>query len=76
MLAECEKGVKLWTIKRSHIDSDPPEEVKKKIAERLSMLRAKKHDFIPETIVGKGPHAYILKNWVIHRGLGAPKTSK
>jgi len=39
-------------------------------------LKAKKHDYLPETIVGKGGGAYILKNWAIHRGLGAPKTSK
>lgn len=46
-----------------------------KVNEALTKLRAKRHDFIPETIVGKGPHAYILKNWVIHRGMGAPKVS-
>ena len=42
MMAECEKGIALWSIKRSEIDSNPPEEVKKKIDEKLSKLRAKK----------------------------------
>lgn len=42
----------------------------------MSKLRSKKHDFIPEGFVGKCGKGYILKNWVIHRGLGAPIVNK
>jgi hypothetical protein len=39
-------------------------------------MKPKKQDFIPEDFIGKGGKAYILKNWVIHRGFGAPIVSK
>jgi hypothetical protein len=42
----------------------------------LSKIKAKKHDFIPEGFVGKGGKGYILKDWVIHRGYGAPIVNK
>lgn len=39
-------------------------------------MKPKRHDFIPEDFKGKGGKAYILKNWVIHRGFGAIMVSK
>lgn len=39
-------------------------------------MKAKKHDHIPENFVGKAGKGYILKNWVVHRGYGAPIVSK
>ena len=39
-------------------------------------LRSKKKDYLPETFIGKAGDGYILKNMIVHRGLGAPKTSK
>jgi hypothetical protein len=72
LMAEMEKGVKMHKVKRSEIDANPPEAVKKRIEESLTKIRSKRHDFLPEGFVGKGGKGYILKNWVIHRGLGAP----
>lgn len=63
-------------IKRSDIDANPPEAVKKRIEEKLAKMKPKRQDFIPEDFVGKGGKGYILKNWVIHRGFGAPIVGK
>lgn len=76
LMSEIEKGIQLYKIKGSDIDTNPPEAVKKRIEASLAKMKPKKHDFIPEDFVGKGGHAYILKNWVIHRGFGGPIVSK
>jgi hypothetical protein len=75
-MAEMEKGVKLTKIKRSDLDANPPEAVKKMLEKSLAKMRSKKHDYVPEKFVGKGGRGYILKSWIIHRGMGAPKVSK
>lgn len=75
-MSEMEKGIKMYKIKRSDIDANPPEAIKKKIEEKLAKMKSKRHDFIPEDFKGKGGRGYVLKNWVIHRGLGAPKVNK
>ena len=76
VMAELEKGVKLYKIKNSDIDANPPEAVKKRIEEKLATLRPKTQDFIPENFVGKGGKGYILKNWVCHRGKGSPHVTR
>jgi hypothetical protein len=76
VMAEMENGVRMVKIKRSDIDANPPEAIRKKIEESLSKMKAKRHDFIPENFVGKGGQGYILKNWVVHRGKGAPIVNK
>lgn len=76
IMSEMEKGVQMAKIRRSDIDANPPESVKRKIEESLAKMKAKKQDFIPEDFTGKGGKGYILKNWVIHRGYGAPIVSK
>lgn len=76
IMAEIEKGIKLVKVVRSDIDANPPEQVRKRIEESLAKMKPKRQDFIPEDFVGKGGNAYILKNWVIHRGFGAPIVSK
>ena len=63
-------------IKRSDIDANPPEAIKKWVEEKIAKLKPKKHDYIPEDFVGKGGKGYILKNWTVHRGFGAPIVSK
>ncbi len=63
-------------VKGSDIDTNPPEAVKKRIEESLAKMKPKRHDFIPEDFSGKGGKAYILKNWVVHRGFGSPIVSK
>jgi hypothetical protein len=76
IMSEIEKGIKMHKIRRSDIDANPPEAVKKRIEESLSKMKPKKQDYIPEGFVGKGGRGYILKNWVIHRGYGAPIVNK
>lgn len=76
LMSEIENGVKLVKVPRSDIDANPPEAVKKRIEASLAKMRPKRQDFIPEDFVGKGGKGYILKNWVIHRGFGAPIVSK
>jgi len=75
-MAAFEKGIELTAIKRSEIDANPPEQVKKKIEEGLMRLKPKRQDFVPEKFIGKGGKGYILKNWIMHRGYGAPIVSK
>lgn len=75
-MAEIEKGIKMVKVKRSDIDANPPEAVKKKIEEKMAKLKPKRHDYIPENFIGKGGNGYILKNWTIHRGPGAPRVSR
>ena len=62
-------------IKRSDLDANPPEHVKKQLEERMAKLRSRREDRIPETFIGKANKGYILKNLVIHRGRGSPKVS-
>ena len=76
LMSEIEKGMQLVKVKRSDIDANPPEAVKKMVEEKLSKMKSKKQDFIPEDFVGKGGNGYILKNWVVHRGFGAPIVTK
>jgi Eukaryotic mitochondrial regulator protein len=76
LMSEIEKGIKLVKVKGSDIDTNPPEAVKKQVEASLAKMKPKRHDFIPEDFVGKGGKAYILKNWVIHRGFGSPIVSK
>ena len=74
-MAEMEKGIKHFKIKTSDCDSDPPKGVKDKIEKSLSEMRARKHEYVPERFVGKGGKGYMLMDWIIHRGKGAPKVS-
>ena len=76
IMSEMEKGVQLNKLSRSDLDADPPEAVKRKIEESLAKFTTKKKDLIPEKFVGKGGKGYVLKNLVIHKGLGAPIVSK
>ena len=76
LMSEIEKGIMMIKVKRSDIDANPPEQVKKAIEEKLSQLKSKRHDHIPEGFTGKGGKGYVLKNWVVHRGQGAPIVNK
>ena len=76
LMAEMEKGVQLAKVKLSDIDSNPPEAVKKRVEASLAKMKAKKHDQIPEGFTGKAGKGYVLKNWVVHRGYGAPIVNK
>jgi hypothetical protein len=76
LMSEIEKGIKMTKLRCSDIDTNPPEAVKRKLEERLAKLKPKRNDFIPEIFTGKGGKGYVMKNWIIHRGFGAPIVSK
>lgn len=76
IMSEMEKGIQLTKIRRSDSDANPPPEVQKKIEESLMKLKSKRQDHIPEKFIGKGGHGYILKNWIVHKGKGAPDVTQ
>ena len=76
VMADMEKGIELRKIKRSDIDANPPQEMKKKIEKRLQNVKSKTQDYIPIGFVGKGGKGYVLKEMVKHRGLGSPMVNK
>lgn len=76
LMSEIEKGVKMVKIKQSDIDTNPPEAVKKRVEAALAKMKPKKHDYLPEDFVGKAGKGYILKNWIVHRGMGSPMVTK
>ena len=44
--------------------------------EKLSKQKSRRWDFVPFSFSGKGGRGYLLKEWVIHKGKGAPKVSR
>jgi hypothetical protein len=76
IMAEMEKGIEMKKLKRSDVDANPPPEMKKKIEWRLSQMKSRCQDIVPEGFVGKGGKGYILKNLVRHRGWGSPKVPR
>jgi hypothetical protein len=42
----------------------------------LERLHCRKSDRIPEKLYGSGPDAYLVQDWVVHRGKGAPRVSE
>lgn len=76
IMAAMERGIKVTKVQRSDLDANPPEAIKKKTEEALAKYRSRAHDKIPIGFTGKGGKGYILKDWVIHRGKGAPSVSK
>jgi hypothetical protein len=76
MMAAMEKGIEIRTVKRSGIDTDPPEHLKEKVEKFLGKVRSRRHDFIPEDFLWKGGKGYILKNWIVHRGIGSAKVTR
>ena len=76
LMSEIEKGIMMAKVRRSDIDTNPPPAIKKMVEDSLAKLKPKRHDFIPENFTGKAGKGYVLKNWVVHRGFGAPIVSK
>ena len=72
LMSQLEKGVRMYKIKRSDIDANPPEAIKQMVAKSLAKMKPKRKDLIPEDFIGKAGKGYILKNMIIHRGFGAP----
>lgn len=71
MMAELEKGVKRTRLTDTDYDANPPKETKEYVHNYLSKMKSKKMDRIPLRLAGKGHSAYLLQDWIIHRGVGA-----
>jgi hypothetical protein len=75
-MAENDKGVEVKTITRSAYDTNPSKGDSKWINTYLSKVHSRKGDRVPIGLDGTGPNAYMLTDWVIHRGKGAARVSQ
>jgi hypothetical protein len=46
-MSEMEKGIKVFKVRRSDLDANPPEPVKKWVEEKIAKLKSKRYDYIP-----------------------------
>lgn len=76
VMAELEKGMKVWRLTETPYDTDPPPAEKERIDEYMMQARPRKSDRIPVELVGKGPAAYLLQEWHHHKGKGSPRVSE
>lgn len=76
IMAELEKGIQVNMLTRTEVDTNPPPKEKKEVNKYIEKLHSRKADRIPIKLYGSGPDAYLLQDWVIHRGKGAPRVSK
>ena len=75
-MAELEKGIKIERLTRTEYDSNPPAEEQAKVNKYIYKMRSRKSDRVPIELHGKENNAYLLQDWVIHRGKGAPRVSR
>jgi len=78
VMAELEKGCHSTMLTRTEYDTDPHKNPKQKeeVNAYLEKMRSRKSDRIPRELLGSGPDAYLLQDWVCHRGKGAPRVSQ
>jgi hypothetical protein len=76
VMAEYEKGVKIERLSRTEYDANPPKDEHKKVEKYIEKLRPRKNDRIPMKLIGRSGDAYLLQDWVIHRGKGAPRVTE
>ena len=78
IMAEYEKGVKINHISRTEYDADPHTNKEEKLGVDNFMMnmRSRRMDRVPKELSGRGPAAYLLQDWVIHRGKGAARVSQ
>lgn len=72
-MGDIDRGVQLKTMTRTDVDANPSKYSKeklKKLEYRIAETKSRKSDFIPEKFHGKGPHGYMLKEWIKHKGPG------
>lgn len=74
-MAEYEKGVKVEKITTTDYDANPTKETKNKIDTFMMDMRSRPEDRIPMRLHGRGPAAYLLHDWVHHRGKGAARVT-
>lgn len=75
-MAELEKGVKVTRMTTTEYDADPFEPAHQKVNKLIMKYRSRKSDRVPLELHGKGPAGYLLQEWVLHRGKGAPRVSR
>lgn len=76
IMAEYEKGVKVKTLSRTEYDTNPPREVKQHVEKYFEKSRPRKNDRIPIKFTGRSGDGYLMQDWVIHRGKGAPRVTE
>ena len=75
-MAIFEKGLQTARLTRRMTDAEMPEEVKAKIRERLARVRPLPRKMVENYVVGKGPGAYKVKDYVVCRGNGRHSVSE
>lgn len=76
-MSEIDKGLQVTKLTRTDYDTLPPNKKEAKDYNRyLEKFHSRKADRIPERLFGDGPNAYLLQDWVIHRGKGAPRVTE
>lgn len=75
IMAELDKGIHIDQLTRSEYDTNPPKKENLYINKYLSNLHSRKADKVPLELHGSGPDAYLLQEWVFHRGKGAARVS-
>lgn len=80
VMAEMEKGVRITKLSAVATDTDKvnepmriPSDLKEDTERYLQHMRPRAQDKVPLSFWGKGPHGYMLYDWVHHRGRGSPK---
>jgi hypothetical protein len=78
-MAEMEKGQRVHFLTRTDYDTNPEYMDKKEykfVNKYLEKTHSRKADRIPKKLLGSGPDAYLLQEWEVHRGKGAPRVSQ
>ena len=76
IMAELEKGIRVERLSNTEYDANPSQAEKEKVNKFIMKMRPRKSDRIPIKLEGKGGSAYLLQEWVCHRGKGAPRVSQ
>jgi len=76
IMAEYEKGIKVVKLSATDYDSNPTSENKRGMDYFFETQRPRKNDRIPMKLIGRGGDSYMIQDWVIHRGKGAPRVSE
>lgn len=76
VMAELEKGMRIEKFHETDADVNMEPTAKIDVETYLSKMKSRVTSQIPEKFVGKGPHGYMLYDWVHHRKSGAAKPSE
>jgi hypothetical protein len=75
-MAELDKGIRVERLSRTEYDSAPPPTEQKRVDKYIYKMKKRRSDRIPLELQGKSFNAYLVQDWLLHRGKGAPRVSK